>query len=335
MSDRVPALARAAAPALVTAIVLALLPLLAPTSYDLSIFTGFCINLIILVGLNLISGYGGQLSLGQAAFFGVGAYTVGIGTVELGWDPVLCFFLSPLLGGIFAIMVGIPSLRLRGLYFAMATLGVGVIFQQFLDRATDVTGGPNGLGITPFKVGPIDFSNPKSIYIAAAVVAWIGVVAAQLFLRTRVGQGLRAAHASEPAAAVVGVNIFAVRLIALAVAGAYAGIAGAIEAFNSFYVSPTTFDFFTSVMLFIVLTIGGMATWAGPLFGAALLLVFDRWLPSFQEEEPLILAAIFVLCLRLFPSGVARSVANGLAYLGRRRGQGGSPSVPAGDERAA
>lgn len=320
MSDRLGAVARAATPALVTAIVLALLPLLAPTSYDLSIFTGFCINLIILVGLNLISGYGGQLSLGQAAFFGVGAYTIGIGTVKLELDPILCFVLAPVLAAVFAVAVGVPSLRLRGLYFAMATLGVGVIFQQFLDRATNVTGGPNGVGITPFEVGPIDYSNPKAVYITAAVIAWIGVVVAQLFLRTRVGQGLRAAHASEPAAAVVGVNIFAVRLIAFAVAGAYAGIAGAVEAFNSYYVSPTSFDFFTSVMLFIVLTIGGMATWAGPLFGATLLLVFDRWLPSFQEEEPLILAAIFVISLRLFPNGVARTLARGFGHVGRRLG---------------
>jgi branched-chain amino acid transport system permease protein len=316
--SRVPSLARALAPLITTAVVLALLPLFAPTNYDLSVFTGFCINLMLLTGLNLISGYGGQLSLGQAAFFGAGAYTVTIGTLKLGFSPVLCFVMAPLVGAVFAIAVGLPSLRLRGLYFAMATLGVGVIFQLFLDRAINITGGPNGVGIKPLKALGMDFSNPRNVYIGAAVLAWVGVGIATLYVRTRVGWGLRAAHASEPAAAVVGVNTFGVRLVTFAVAGAFAGVAGAVQAFNSLYVSPTTYNFFTSVMLFIVLTIGGLATWAGPLFGAALLLLFDRWLTAYVDKEPLILAAIFVLALRLFPQGVARGADDLRARLAAR-----------------
>lgn len=324
MSERAIAAVRGLTPAVVTAGVLAILPLFASTGYDTGVFTTFCTNLIILVGLNLLSGYGGQLSMGQAAFYGIGAYTITIGSVKHGLDPVLCFFLAPVVAAIFAVIVGLPSLRLRGLYFAMATLGVGVIFEQFLDRATNITGGPNGIGIAPVKVLGIDFSNPRAVYVAAAVVAWIGVVAAQLFLRTQAGWALRAAHASEPAAAVVGVNTYGVRLVVLAMSGAYAGIAGALEAFNSLYVSPSTFNFFFSVLLFIVLTIGGMASWSGPLFGAALLLVFDRWLSAYSEQEPMILAAIFVLCLRLFPRGIASTIEGFVGQIfqrlvGRRR----------------
>ena len=308
MSERAFAVVRALTPAVVTAGILAVLPLFATTGYDTGVFTTFCINLIILVGLNLLSGYGGQLSMGQAAFYGIGAYTITIGSVKHGLDPVLAFFLAPVVAAAFAILVGLPSLRLRGLYFAMATLGVGVIFEQFLDRATNVTSGPNGLGLAPVKVLGIDFSNPRAVYAAAAVIAWIGVVAAQLFLRTHAGWGLRAAAASEPAAAVVGVNTYGVRLVVLGISGAYAGIAGGLEAFNSLYVSPSTFNFFFSVLLFIVLTIGGMASWSGPLFGAALLLVFDRWLSAYSQQEPIILAAIFVICLRVFPRGIGQTV---------------------------
>ena len=308
MSDRAASAVRGLTPAVVTAAILALLPLFATTGYDTGLFTTFCTNLIILVGLNLLSGYGGQLSMGQAAFYGIGAYTITIGSVKHGLDPVLCFFLAPVVAAVFAILVGLPSLRLRGLYFAMATLGVGVIFEQFLDRATKITGGPNGLGLSPVKVLGIDFSNPRAVYAAAAIIAWLGVVGAQLFLRTHVGWAVRAANASEPAAAVVGVNTYGVRLVVLGMSGAYAGIAGGLAAFNSLYVSPSTFNFFFSVLLFIVLTIGGMASWSGPLFGAALLLVFDRWLSAYSEQEPIILAAIFVVSLRLFPRGIAQSV---------------------------
>lgn len=307
MSDRATRWSRAAAPVVVTAAFLAVMPTFAPNAYNLTVFTNLCVNLILLVGLNIISGYGGQLSLGQAAFYGIGAYTVTVGMAKHGVDPLLCFFLAPVLAAAFAVVVGVPSLRLRGLYFAMATLGVGVIVQLYLERATHETGGPNGLGIRPLTVGGLNFGQPRTLYIGAAVIAVLGVLVAQLFVRTRAGWGLRAAHASEPAAYVVGVNIFGVRLLAFAISGAYAGVAGAIQAFNSLYVSPSTFNFFTSVLLFIVLAIGGLATWAGPLFGAILLLIFDRWLTAYVDKEPLILAAIFVLSLRLFPRGIARA----------------------------
>lgn len=319
MSERARTVLGAATPALSTAVVLAVLPLLAPNSYNLSVFTSFCINLLMLTGLNLISGYGGQMSLGQSTFYGVGSYTVTIGAAKLGLSPLLCFFLAPLVAAVFAVAIGIPSLRLRGLFFAMATLGVGVIFGLFLERAASITGGPNGVRVPVVTIGHLNFSQPRTIYITAAVAAVIGVVISQLFLRTRSGWGLRAARASEPAAAVVGVNIFSVRLIALALSGAYAGLGGALQDFNTLYLSPTSFGFFTSVMLFIALTIGGMATWAGPLLGAIMLLIFDKWLPAYVDKEPLILAAIFVISLRLFPSGAARAVVRVVARV-RARG---------------
>ena len=323
MSERFSRFRRAATPTVVTAIVLAVLPLLAPDAYNLSVFTSFCINLLLLTGLNLISGYGGQMSLGQACFYGVGAYTITIGSAKLGLSPVLCFFLAPIVAAVFAVAVGIPSLRLRGLFFAMATLGVGVIYGLFLERAESLTGGPNGVRVPVVHIGHVNFTQPRTIYITAAVTAVIGVVASQLFLRTRVGWGLRAARASEPAAAVVGVNIFGVRLVALALSGAFAGIGGALQDFNTLYLSPTSFGFFTSVMAFIVLTIGGMGTWGGPLFGAALLLVFDRWLTAYVDKEPLILAAVFVISLRLFPRGAARALTRVAAHVHARRAESG------------
>ena len=299
-------------PLVVTALAVAVLPLFATNAYGYTVFTSFCINLVLLVGLNLISGYGGQLSLGQAAFYGAGAYVITLGTVKLGLSPGLCLLLAPAVGAVFAVLVGIPSLRLRGLYFAMATLGIAVVFQLWLDRANKFTGGPNGLPITNVWILGLDFSDPPTVYTAAAIFAVVAVLISELLLRSNAGRGLRAAHASEPAAAVVGVNVFAVRLIALAVCGALAGLAGAMQAFNTLYVSPTSFSFFTSVTLFFVLTIGGLATWSGPLFGAALLLLFDKGLTAYTDREPLILAAIFVLSLRLLPRGEGEDFERGV-----------------------
>lgn len=293
-----------------TAAVLLVLPFGAATGYELGLLTTFCTTLLLLTGLNLISGYGGQLSLGQGTFFGIGAYFAAIGSVELGLSPLATLILAPIVATIIAIGIGLPSLRLRGLYFAMATLGIAVVFELLLNRAADVTGGPDGIGgIEPLAIGGIVFDTPISQYLLAATLAVVGLIVAQLFMRSQMGWGLRAAKASEPGAAVVGIDTFKVRLVAFALSGGLAGVAGALEAFHTFYISPPSFTFYVSVLLFVALTIGGMGTYLGPIIGAFILYAFDRWLTGLADYQPLILAAIFLVCLRLFPRGIATAIA--------------------------
>ena len=217
-------------------------------------------------------------------------------------------------------LVGIPALRLRGLYFAMATLGIAVVFGDWLNNAVGLTGGPNGLGITSvLTLGSLRFDTPVALYYLAAVLAVAGLLVSHLYLRSRMGWSLRAAKASEPAAATVGIATFRVRVFAFMLSGAYAGVAGGLEAYHSGYVSPPTFTYSESILLFVVLTIGGLGTFSGPLIGALLLYVFSRWLDGLANTEPLIIAAVFIVCLRFFPRGVMAAMAD-LAYrLGVRR----------------
>lgn len=304
-------------------VLLMALPVLANTDYQLSLFTEFCITLLLLSGLNVISGHGGQMSLGQATFYGLGAYFAAIAVLRIGLSPLLGFLLAPLAAALVAGVVGLPSLRLRGLYFAMATLGVAVVFERLVNHATELTGGPNGLGMRePLALAGVAFDTPLALYYLAAVVCWIGIAVAQLYMRSRMGWSLRAAKASEPAAAVVGIDTSRIRLGAFVLSGAYAGLAGSLETFHSGYISPPTFGFFASVMLFVVLTIGGMGTFLGPAIGAFIMYAFSRWGESLSDEQPLILAAVFLVCLRLFPRGIAAELSERAARLrARRRGE--------------
>ena len=311
---------------LIVAIILVTLPSTASDSYQVELFTELAITLMLLLGLNVISGYGGQFSLGQATFEGVAAYFATLGSVKLGMAPVLAFVLSPIVTMVIAILIGVPTLRLRGMYFAMATLAVAVVFGLLIDDSVNISGGPNGIGVTqPLSLGGVTLSSPLSRYWLAAVLAIFSLIIVQVFMRSRMGWGLRAARASEPAAASVGINTFRVRIVAFALSGALAGLAGAVEAFYSGYVTPDSFTWGQSVVLFVALTIGGMGTFLGPVIGAVILYAFTRWLTGLDAWEPVILGALFLICLRLFPGGISRSVADLSARL---RHSGSAPQEP-------
>jgi branched-chain amino acid transport system permease protein len=300
---------RGISPLVPLAAVLVIVPLLAGSAYDLSSYTGFCIDLILLSGLNLIAGYGRQVSLAQAGFYGLGAYAAGVCVAKAGIPSWLAFLAAPAAAALVAVVVGAPSLRLKGLYFTMATLGVGVVLFLIFERAASLTGGPNGLlGITALEIGGFSFDEPIEVYALAAVLAFAGMAAGRNLMRSRIGWGLQSSGVSEPAAAVAGVATFRIRLAVFVLSAAYAGVAGALETFDSRFISPASFDFFAAVLLFVALMIGGLGTFWGPFVGALVLFVFDRWLTSLSDAEPLILGIVFLLAVQLFPRGVVGSL---------------------------
>ncbi len=300
----------------VVALLLAVLPVVFSGSYHRSILVKFCIWLLLLVGLNLITGYGRMLSLAQAGFYGLGAYTAGIVATKLGLPTVVGFVLAPVVVAIVALLVGMPTLRLRGMYFVMATLGAGVVLYLGFGRAVSITGGPNGLlGIPVLEVFGFAFDTPLRMYVLAAILALLGFIAAENLMRSRTGTSLVALGVSEPGAAVVGVDAFRLRIVAFILSGVYAGVAGALLTFGDQFVSPSTFDFLTAVVLVVMLTVVGAGTWAGPVAGAGLIVILDEVLATYADYYPLILGLLFLVAIQVFPQGVVGFVRD---RLGRR-----------------
>jgi branched-chain amino acid transport system permease protein len=303
-------------------------PLVLTTPYEHGVLVTFSINLILLVGLNLIVGYARQLSLGHAGFYGLGAYTAGIVTAKLGWPPLVGFLLAPAVAAVAALIVGVPSLRLRGLYFAMATLGAGTVLFLIFGRAVELTGGPNGLlGVPRFTVLGIPFSGPLSWYWVGAAFAFLGIVATRNLLRSRLGRGLRALGISEPGAAAVGVDAFRLKLVIFVAAAAYAGVAGAIQTFQARFVGPETFNFFATVILVVILTLSGAGTLWGPLVGAVLLTGLDEFLTGYNDYKPLLLGLAFLVVLRVFPRGIVGEAAQRLEQATEPHGPGTGPET--------
>ncbi|CAN5716174.1 branched-chain amino acid ABC transporter permease [soil metagenome] len=294
-------------------------PLMASNDYVLSLGIFFFINLLLLAGLNLSMGYGGQISLCQAGFFGVGAYMSGVLSVRYGVPPAFSAVLAMIGAALSAVIIGLPALRLRGHYLSMATLGFNAILTVLFNELVPFTGGPNGLsGIPPINLFGFEFGTPGRFFW----LAWVAGLALMLLiaslLASRAGRALRAVAGSEVAADSMGVDPFHSKLAAFTFSAVSAAAAGALYAHFNQYASPETFSFSASVLLVVMVAIGGWGHFWGPLFGAAIFTAVPELLRKFQDAELLVFGAGMVLIMLFLPGGIA-SIASRVAHRRQQR----------------
>jgi len=328
---------RFAAPALKLVLLAAIVALIAvvprfASEFRLGQFTFVAIYFIALAGLNILTGYSGQISLGHYAFVGVGAYTTallmlgrpGLETYGLdppGWlplgDGMRAVFTIPLAGlvaGLFGYAFGLPAQRLAGVSLALATFAFAVSLPQVAKRFEDVTGGGGGIALnlpeTPFGW---DISTRHWLYYEAWVTAGIAGLIAWLLLRGRAGRGLAALRDGEIAAVSSGVNPTAYKTFAFGMSAAFAGVAGALLAIDVAYVNPDTFPLSQSILLLASLVLGGMGSLYGALLGALIM----EFLPIYAQDPPLasgvlskqspavVFGVILIVIMFVAPSGLA------------------------------
>ena len=291
-------------------------PFVAPNDYLTSLGVAFFINLLLIGGLNLVMGYGGQISLCQAGFFGLGAYVSGVLAVKAGWPPWLGLFAAPVGTALSALVIGLPALRLRGHYLAMATLGFNAILTVLFVELVPLTGGPNGLAaIPPIAIGPLVLDSASRFFWLAWLAGGLLMALLAALLASRMGRALCAVDGSETAAASMGIDPFRTKLAAFVLSAAIAGVAGSLYAHFNQYASPDTFGFSASVLLVVMVALGGWGHYWGPVFGAALYTAVPELLRRFHDAELLVFGAGMVVVLLFLPEGVA-----GLAQARRLRG---------------
>jgi len=281
-------------------------PLLAGNNYVLSLGVFFFINMLLIGGLNVVMGYGGQISLCQAGFFGLGAYISGVLSLRYGVPPLLGLVLALLGSTVAALLIGLPALRLRGHYLAMATLGFNAILSVLFVELVPLTGGPNGLaGIPPFTLLGLTFDTPARFFWLAWAAGLILMLLVASLLASRAGRALRAVSGSEVAADSMGIDPFRTKLRAFMFSAACAGVAGALYAHFNQYASPETFSLSASVLLVVMVALGGWGHYWGPVLGAALFTVVPELLHRFQDAELLVFGIGMVLVLLYLPGGLA------------------------------
>jgi len=271
---------------------------------SVSVVTG--IYVILMVGLALFLGYGGQFSFAQAVFYGIGAYTSAILTTKFQIPVVTAFVTSGVLGGLVAFLLSAPILRLRGYYLAVATLAFCQIFYVLASENFNITGGPTGIySIPSFSLWGIQFETGYSYHY----LVWSVAIACLLFTRnvmdSRIGRALKAVQSSEEAALVLGVNVVDLQTKIFVFTGVTGGLAGSLFAHYVSYISPNNFTLDLSIWLVVVLSVGGVRTISGVVLGAGFTTVFPFLLGKYQSLNMLVFGVILILTLKYMPNGIA------------------------------
>jgi branched-chain amino acid transport system permease protein len=263
-------------------------------------------------------GYAGQVSLGHAAFWGIGAYTSAILTVKLGLSPWLAMLAGVGVTGGLAALIAFPIFRLREHYLAMATLGLGIIAYLAFGEFRELTGGPSGLpGVPRLAVGGFVFDGDVEYYYLVWGVLLLLIGLSLNIVNSRVGRALRGLHVSEAAAESVGVDASRYKLQVLVLSAAYASLAGSLYVHYMQFVSPQSFDFGASVRLVVMAAIGGLASvWGAPFGAAAVVLVtvilreaLPRLIPNASGEHIIIVYGLVLVLIMIFmPQGLTRGL---------------------------
>ena len=297
---------------IVLAVAAALLfPQLGVKNYYLHIAVLSLLHILLALGLNLIAGYAGQLSLAHAAFFGIGAYTTALLTLNQHWSFWLAAPIGAVVAGLVAVAIGLPTLRLKGPYFVISSMGFGEIVRLIFLNWQSVTRGPNGLpGIPapdPINLGFVKLtfeSRMESYYLILFVLFGVLILYYNL-VNSRIGRALRAIRNDYIAAQVMGIHIAFYRILAFAGGAALAGLTGALYSGYIRFISPDTFTSGESINILIMMVIGGMGTIVGPIIGAVAITYLLETMRVFAEYRLVIYGLLMFVVILYMPQGVA------------------------------
>jgi branched-chain amino acid transport system permease protein len=272
--------------------------------YYLRIAFSMCVYYLCAAGMNVLVGYAGQKSLGQAGLFAAGAYTVALLTSRTEIAPWLALVAAAGVSGVCGVLIALPSLRVKGPYLAMVTLAFGIVVEKLVSEWTDVFGGPQGIfGIRPITWNGAPLTMQQWVWFGIALAA-----ATHLLLRNllcgRFGRALRSLQADEIAASTVGVRVYRAKVMAFVIAAVTCGVAGALVAQQNQYINSDFISFHLSIFILLLVLFGGVGSIYGPLVGAVLLTLIDAALSSWPSVQHFVYGALLLFALFVMPGGV-------------------------------
>lgn len=320
-------------------LVIAALPYVISTAYAFSVLNIIGLYAIVTLGLILL-GCSGQISLGQAAFYGLGAYASALLSRDMGWTPWITIPLAIAAVAGVAYVVGLPTLRLADHFFVLATVGFGIIVNVLMVQLVPVTGGGNGLRDIPaLQIGGARLATDRQFYYPIWAFALATLILARNVTSHRTGRALRAILGSEVGAAALGIDVSRYKMQVFVLSAAYAALAGALYAHYIRFISPSPFSLLSSLFFLIMAVVGGLTNIWGGLFGAAIVTILDqviraevpRIFPRVGGEyQTAIYGILLVLIMIFFPRGIVRG-----ALDLRRVVAGRGPAGPAAGDTGA
>ena len=291
-------------------------PHLLSSGFHLRLVSIVCIYTILCTGFNLLYGYAGQISMGQQGFFALGAYAYALLTVKAGWPFYAAMPASLAICALATLLIGIPLLRLRSHYLAMATLCFGLIFAGVASRWIEMTGGTAGMMVPSLSIAGHTVSRIE-LYYGLLVVTVAVLVMQNFIVGTHIGRVLCSLRGDETAAESLGVNVIAYKLRIFVLSSVLAGLAGIGFALLSRQVNPSFGEFPILVTILTVAVVGGLGTRYGALLGAIVVVLAPQGLAAFGEFETIIYGAFLLLFLLFMPHGLSGCIQKGIARLSR------------------
>lgn len=286
-------------------LILLILPLIVKNTYYRMLFDQTLINIIVVLGLNFITGLTGQMNLGTAGIFGIGAYTSALLTTQLHISPWLSLIAAILMGYLIGVILGWPSLRIKGIYLALTTIGFGEIIRLLLTNMAGITGGTQGvLNIPNYTLFNIDIKDEKSIYYLLLAITVIMTLIALKIINSKWGRVLKAIRDNDQAVESCGINIAEIKIKAFLLCTVYGCIAGALYAHLMGYINPADFTFDLSIKYLMMLMLGGIGSIPGNILGAAIVTLLPEFLRFLQDYYWLIFSSVLLVIVILLPNGV-------------------------------
>ncbi len=290
------------------AAIMLVIPMLLQNGFHFEIAILIGINAIVCVGLNLLIGYTGQISLGHAAFFALGGYFSAILTDRFDWSPLGALITGAVVIGLLSFVFARPILRLKGHYLAMATLGMGIIISIVLNQETELTGGPDGMSVPDFTLLGWSPSGSMTWYFIVALLLFITVWMALNLVNSPAGRALRAIHTSELAASTLGIDVMRTKVVIFVFSAVIASLAGSVFAHYSGFLSPAEGEFIHSIELVTMVVLGGLASVYGSLIGAAILTILPQLLADFHDYEMIAFGAIMMGVMIFMRKGLVPTI---------------------------
>src|SRR3954454_19305831 len=294
---------------LVIAVFVAAFPYLTDSTYYLRVAALVFIFALAVLGLNLLMGFAGQVSLGHAGFFGIGAYAVAVGPTHLHIPSWAALIIGAGAAGLLAYIVGRPILKLKGHYLAVATLGLGLLIAMVFTNEAKWTGGPDGMPVPRLDLFGWRPRGSLTWYWISGGTLLIAALLAVNLMDSPTGRTFRAIHDSEVAASVLGVDVARYKSIAFVLSAIYAAVAGGYLALFDGLVTPAAAGFLRSIEFVSMAVLGGLGSIFGSIVGAALLVVLPQMLTVFHDYEHIALGLIMMICMIFLRAGIVPSVA--------------------------
>jgi branched-chain amino acid transport system permease protein len=313
------------------AVVVIALPFMT-SSFRVGQFTQVIVYAIAILGLNLLVGYSGQISLGHGAFFALGAYSCAILITEASFPHLVAVLPAAVIAFVAGLLFGIPTLRLRGLYLALVTLALAVATPPLIKRFDGLTGGSQGINVAqPQAPGGLGLAQDQFLYFLTLAIAVVAFLLVASLLRSRVGRALVSIRDSEIVAKSMGINLSTYKTLTFASSAGLAGLAGALYVFAVGFVSPESFTLVLSISLLAAVVVGGLATVLGAVLGALFIVFVPEYASDINDAAPgVIYGAVLILFMIFLPHGAMglfRRIGGGFGRRGRKEQQAVEPDA--------